>query len=383
MTSPPNSLPEISPPGVPSPPPPAENPPWTIGDVLVISVVALVAITIFSLAALWFGSHSALFRGMPARQLMRDPLLIIPAQFAAYMVLVLFMYLVVRRAYGYRFLATVRWNWPRGTWIGFLALGCIVAIAGQLLSALLPIPKSLPIDQFFHSPADAWMMASFGIAVAPFVEELFFRGFLYPVAMRGFYGVFSRPKDLRNLGIVVIVIAVWGELTFRLRGEFLHLASGLALLFAVACLALIITQRRKRYLPGVFAGIILACWGPAAAHLDRSSMLAITVALFLVGALFWGLAYLEFSMSLASRTAVAAAIGVTAFLFALLHSAQLGNAWGPLVVLFVVGAVLTAVRAFTQSVASSMLVHIGYNLTLFGLLFVASGQFQHLERVRG
>jgi len=112
-------------------------------------------------------------------------------------------------------------------------------------------------------------------------------------------------------------------------------------------------------------------------------MFAISVALFSVGALLWALAYLEFSVALAARTAVAVAIGVTAFLFALLHSAQLGNAWGPLVVLFVVGVVLTGVRAITKSVASSMLVHIGYNLTLFSLLFVASGHFHHLEKVGG
>ena len=234
---------------------------------MVITVVALLAIAIFSLAAFWFGTHSRLFRGMPATQLMRDPLLLIPAQFAAYMVLVLFMYALVRRAYGHRFFTAVRWSWPQDTWIGFMALGAIVAIGGQLLSALLPIPKSLPIDQYFHSPSDAWMMAIFGITVAPFVEELFFRGFLYPVLAR--------------------------------------------------CL-------------GVGLGIVL-----------------------------------------------------TAIPFALLHSAQLGNAWGPLVVLFVVGVVLTAVRAITKSVASSMLVHIGYNLTLFGLLFVASGHFHHLEKVGG
>ncbi len=234
---------------------------------MVITVVALLAIVIFSLAAFWFGTHSGLFHGMPATQLMRDPLLIIPAQFAAYLVLVFFMYVLVRRAYGYRFLTAVRWNWPKGSWIGFVALGTIVAIGGQLLSALLPIPKSLPIDQYFHSPADAWMMASFGVTVAPFVEELFFRGFLYPVLARWL---------------------------------------------------------------GVGLGIVL-----------------------------------------------------TAIPFALLHSMQLGNAWGPLVVLFVVGIVLTGVRAITKSVASSMLVHIGYNLTLFSLLFVASGHFHHLEKVGG
>lgn len=232
-----------------------------------ITVVGIVVIAVFTIACLWIAAGSRLFRGMPAAQLARDPLLIIPAQFAAYMVLVFFMYAVVRRERGYGFLPAVRWNWPHGTWIGFLALGAIVAIAGQLLSALLPIPKSLPIDQYFHSSADAWMMAIFGISVAPFVEELFFRGFLYPVL--------ARPL-------------------------------------------------------GVGLGIVF-----------------------------------------------------TAIPFALLHSAQLGNAWGPLVVLFVVGVVLTAVRAVTKSVASSMLVHMGYNLTLFSLLFVASGHFQHLEKVGG
>jgi len=226
-----------------------------------------VAILLLSVASLWVAASSGLFRGMPPTQLARNPLLIIPAQFAAYVVLVFFMYAVVRRERGYRFLPAVRWSWPQGTWIGFLALGAVLAIAGQLLSALLPIPKSLPIDQFFHSPADAWMMAIFGVTVAPFVEELYFRGFLYPVLARWL---------------------------------------------------------------GVGLGIVL-----------------------------------------------------TAIPFALLHSSQLGNAWGPLVVLFVVGVVLTAVRAVSKSTASSMLVHIGYNLTLFSMLFVASGHFQHLDKVAG
>jgi uncharacterized protein len=235
--------------------------------VLRITVVGIFVIAVCGVASVWIATASGLFRGMPAARMARDPLLIIPAQFVAYVALVLFMYAVVRRERGFRFLPAVRWNWPQGTWIGFMALGAIVAIAGQLLSALLPIPKSLPIDQFFHSSADAWMMAIFGVTVAPFVEELFFRGFLYPV---------------------------------------------------------------------------LARW-----------------------------------------LGVGLAIVLTAIPFALLHSAQLGNAWGPLVVLFIVGVVLTTVRAVTRSVASSMLVHIGYNLTLFSLLFVASGYFHHLERVAG
>jgi membrane protease YdiL (CAAX protease family) len=50
-------------------------------------------------------------------------------------------------------------------------------------------------------------------------------------------------------------------------------------------------------------------------------------------------------------------------------------------VLFLVGTALTAVRAVTRSIAASMLVHIGYNLTLFTMLFFASQHFHHFDRI--
>ena len=50
----------------------------------------------------------------------------------------------------------------------------------QFLSNFLPIPKTLPIDDFFRTPADVWMVALFGTFMAPVFEELAFRGFLLP-----------------------------------------------------------------------------------------------------------------------------------------------------------------------------------------------------------
>ncbi len=51
--------------------------------------------------------------------------------------------------------------------------------------------------------------------------------------------------------------------------------------------------------------------------------------------------------------------------FAMVHSEQLGQAWGPLLVLFVVGLVLTLTRVVTRSVTPGLLIHVGYNLMLF------------------
>ena len=45
---------------------------------------------------------------------------------------------------------------------------------------LLPGPKDAPIDQLFKAPGAAWVLFAFGVTLAPFFEEMAFRGFLLP-----------------------------------------------------------------------------------------------------------------------------------------------------------------------------------------------------------
>ena len=71
---------------------------------------------------------------------------------------------------------------------------------------------------------------------------------------------------------------------------------------------------------------------------------------------------------------------LTSAAFSLLHQAQLAHAWAPLLILFWVGVALTVVRARTNSVATCVLVHMGYNGALFGLMFYFTEGFRHLER---
>jgi len=75
------------------------------------------------------------------------------------------------------------------------------------------------------------------------------------------------------------------------------------------------------------------------------------------------------------------AVFVTALAFALLHGAQLMFAWGPVLVIFLVGTVLTMVRARTNSVAASVLIHMAYNGTIAVAMFVATSGFRHLEKL--
>ena len=42
------------------------------------------------------------------------------------------------------------------------------------------------MDKYFHDAASAYLMAAFGMTLAPLLEELFFRGLLYPMLRRAF-----------------------------------------------------------------------------------------------------------------------------------------------------------------------------------------------------
>jgi len=56
-------------------------------------------------------------------------------------------------------------------------------------------------------------------------------------------------------------------------------------------------------------------------------------------------------------------------------------AWGPVLVIFLVGTVLTMIRAYKNSVAAGLVVHMAYNSTISVLMFVATDGFRHLEKL--
>ncbi len=44
----------------------------------------------------------------------------------------------------------------------------------------MPGPSNAPIEKMLRAPGAAWLMFAFGATLAPFFEEMFFRGFLLP-----------------------------------------------------------------------------------------------------------------------------------------------------------------------------------------------------------
>jgi len=153
------------------------------------------------------------------------------------------------------FWTAIRWNWPREYWAALVPIGILLVFL-QTLERFFYVPKHIPMEEFLSTPFAATLTGIFAVSFGPLMEELFFRGFLYPVVARRF---------------------------------------------------------------GVVIGVL-----------------------------------------------------TTSFAFGLIHAAQLAFAWGLVLIVFLVGLVLTIVRARTGSVGASFVVHVAYNTTLVVLGVIAS-----------
>jgi membrane protease YdiL (CAAX protease family) len=89
----------------------------------------------------------------------------------------------------------------------------------------------------------------------------------------------------------------------------------------------------------------------------------------------------DISRTTANWLGIPLSILLTSAPFALLHSAQVSNAWGPLALIAIVSIALCIVRLAMNSVAASSVVHAAYNFTLFAGMLVQTGGFRHLDKL--
>ena len=309
------------------------------------------------------------------------PQIIVPAMTLAYVAMLAAMYGLVKRHHHSAFWQAVGWRWPGDWWLGYVFAGGLLAMGLGFLSRLLPIPKSLPMDQFFKDAQGAYLMMIFGVAIAPFAEEMLFRGFLYPVLDRWLQTLFMTPPKIRRACVWLLIMAGWGFLEHRLpMVESILLA--VVIFIATAAVFLVRTMKGGRANVVLLPGAALVAWGLASRSLGHQAFESTTIGLVVLATLL-GLISMASPgpASAAGRWGRLLAILITSAGFAMVHSEQLGQAWGPLLVLFVVGLVLTLTRVVTRSITPGLLVHIGYNLTLFTLLYVGTDHFRHLERM--
>jgi len=179
--------PRLQPELVPMEPVPRPRfPAWSWWDALAVLGFTLFVVFVLSMVALFIARHIPELRHVPLADLATDARVVVGAQAAAYPLVLVFMFFVVRGKTRERFGQAICWNWPAIYGPAFFVGGTVLAIAVESMSRFLPIPKTLPMDRYFHDAPSAYLLAAFGLTLAPLMEELFFRGLLYPLLRRTF-----------------------------------------------------------------------------------------------------------------------------------------------------------------------------------------------------
>ncbi|MGO9316753.1 MAG: lysostaphin resistance A-like protein [Terracidiphilus sp.] len=129
------------------------------------------------------------------------------------------------------FFAGIHWRGDTALRLGWrlpaIALGCFVLAI--IDDKLLPGPEHAPIEEFFRSPGAAWLMFGFGITLAPFFEEIVFRGFMLPAlatawdwAIEKSTGKPARPLDANDHPQWSIFAMVFASLVTSLPFALMH-----------------------------------------------------------------------------------------------------------------------------------------------------------------
>jgi len=322
---------------------PAREPAWTGLEITVLILFTAIAMGVFTLAAALAGAiGSSVGHG---GGLQSSELLLVAASLigqTAGLALgfgVMWGWLSAQR--GVRFWQAIHWRRLRLETAAAVLLGGVVTMIGvTILGHLLPVPSEVPMDRLF-TPRTAWLLVLYGVGIAPFFEEFFFRGLIYPTLRATFAEGVSRD-ELRAWRPLIRVLSALGML---------------------ACAGL---QMRLRLLQP----------GARPSPLAMGVFLALLLLLVVPDALLLPVGGLLSQLARLRRPEVLAVAG-TGILFGLMHAAQLGWAWALVLILVLVGVVLTLVRAITGSVMASWLFHCAYNGTLFVAQYFATQGFRH------
>ncbi len=227
---------------LPAPPPPRRIP--NFGHTVLFFTVAFIALLLTSVSLFAVVMGFRLLGPESSDQMLREPRLLIPAMAIGYLIAGAVVWALFTYLWERPFVRALQWNFAvvRRRWVLLLAGGVGLSLVVQFLSNFLPVPKTLPIDDFFRTSADVWLVALFGTFLAPVFEELAFRGFLLPSLasswdwLRGRNDRVSEDQDPGWSFAALVVSCTVTSIGFALvhADQLAHAWAPLAVLFAVS-----------------------------------------------------------------------------------------------------------------------------------------------------
>lgn len=170
---------------------------WDWRDLVLFLGFALVALVLtYVLVIVGYAALTSLIGGrLDPNALQHDTVLNIAFQMVLYGLLFGFLYFLVAVYHNRPFWSSFKLRkLTRRQVLGYIAGGFFVAVGVQFAPTLLPDKQDFPLEQMFTSPQVALALGVFATLIAPFMEELIFRGFLF--------SIFER-----QVGLLVAVIA--------------------------------------------------------------------------------------------------------------------------------------------------------------------------------
>jgi membrane protease YdiL (CAAX protease family) len=360
-------------------PPPSENPPWNGWDVLALGFVTFVTVVACVLATAYF-VHLRFSPATPWIESLKRPEVIVGGQLLAYFFILILMYRIAYTGSGGKVFEAIHWNWPQN-WRRYLLAGVALEVCLLPFAYLLPMPKNVPIDEFFRTARDAYILSLFGILFAPLFEELFFRGFLYPVVEVWLCQVFASRRRTRLGRNLLLMLGAWGYAVQRLpERSRLYVASALAAGTLLVGLVRMIAPELRFMDRLVLPVTCFASWSFVAYVLHGPALFKATLVPLLLACALTAILLHQPGLRGVSVLAPVGAVGITACAFAAIHASQLKYSWGPVLIIFLVGVTLTTVRALKKSVAATILMHMAYNATIFVVAYIATDAFRHMEK---
>ena len=169
------------------------NVPWDWFDLFLLVVMAAAGFILISIA-LATALHAFGLTSGPLRAATTIPILFsISVQILVDLSLLGYLALQIRLRFGKPFWRTIGWR-PLATekfppaivYLGLAFGGLLLTALVTLVSAMHPPSQQLPIERVFQSRAAVLLYMLTAVFIAPLVEEVIFRGYLYPVAARSF-----------------------------------------------------------------------------------------------------------------------------------------------------------------------------------------------------